>query len=78
MSTAPVTDPDTQRLGRALYKDLAACLSSHVDFFGEGFPGEWLLALEALHGQLNKAKRRAKAASDAQQKDHESQQGVLL
>lgn len=60
----PPLATEAQRvLGRRLYNDLGACLTSYRDWFAEGVPAEWVRALGALQQRLTQCKRQARQAA---------------
>jgi hypothetical protein len=77
LSPVPTSSEDQARIGRSIYNDLGMTLTSHRDWFAEGFPQEWLGALGALQAVLTKARKRAVRASDVAQEDTPAQ-GRLL
>lgn len=77
LTTPPVASQGLQQVGRRLYTDLAQCLGSHVDWFGEGLPGEWLTALDRLQAVVSDAKKRAQAAQQACEAAEADRQGRL-
>jgi hypothetical protein len=77
LSPVPVSSADQARLGREIYNTLGMTLASHRDWFAEGLPHEWLLALDALQAVLTRAKKRAARAMEAAQEAHPAQPRLL-
>ena len=77
LSPLPTSTEAQARLGQSIYTDLGMALASHRDWFAEGLPEEWIVALDHLQTVLTHAKRRAISARGAGQEES-PRQGILL
>ena len=78
LTDCPHNTAEEARCGSDLYNDLGMVMASYRDWFAEGRPPEWLVALEAIQAVLTRAKRHAKAACDRAGHAEESQTVLAL